>query len=114
MMAGAMLEAVKIVREQPERRAKAMRLAKHVKRRLREAGLTVLGDIEHPSVSLLIGADLKGIEISNALRQRGILIPVMRWPAVPANQSRLRINLSCGHTREQVERLIGALTELCV
>jgi len=113
MMAGAMRESVKIAREQPERRCKAIELAGYVKERLRGAGLTVLGEICHPSVSLLSGDDLKGIEVSNALRHRGILIPIMRWPAVPANQSRLRINLSCGHTSEQVERLIDALMECC-
>ncbi|MBI5429736.1 MAG: 8-amino-7-oxononanoate synthase [Nitrosomonadales bacterium] len=61
---------------------------------------------------LLIGDNKAALELSNALRERGIWVAAIRPPTVPQGTARLRITLSAAHTAADVTRLIGALHEL--
>jgi 8-amino-7-oxononanoate synthase len=61
---------------------------------------------------LLIGDNQRALEISAALRERGIWVAAIRPPTVPQGTARLRITLSAAHTEADVGRLIGALHEL--
>jgi 8-amino-7-oxononanoate synthase len=61
---------------------------------------------------LLIGDNKAALELSNALRERGIWVAAIRPPTVPQGTARLRITLSAAHTAADVTRLIEALHEL--
>lgn len=61
---------------------------------------------------LLIGDAQQALNLSAALRERGIWVTTIRPPTVPQNTSRLRITLSAAHTLGHVEQLIEALHEL--
>jgi 8-amino-7-oxononanoate synthase len=61
---------------------------------------------------LLIGENQRTLELSSALRERGIWVAAIRPPTVPQGTARLRITLSAAHSAADVERLIGALHEL--
>jgi 8-amino-7-oxononanoate synthase len=64
-----------------------------------------------PSQRLLKGND-EAWEISEALRERGILVPAIRPPTVPQGMARLRISLSAAHDMEDVMQLAAALRDL--
>ncbi len=68
----------------------------------------------HPSpiVPLVLGAEQRAVEASEALLERGLLVPAIRPPTVPPGTSRLRVALSAAHTDEMVDDLVGALDEL--
>lgn len=61
---------------------------------------------------LLIGDNQRALELSAALRERGIWVAAIRPPTVPQGTARLRITLSATHADVDVDRLIGALHEL--
>jgi 8-amino-7-oxononanoate synthase len=61
---------------------------------------------------LLIGDNQAALELSNALRERGIWVTAIRPPTVPQGTARLRITLSAAHSVTDVTRLIEALHEL--
>lgn len=61
---------------------------------------------------LMIGDNQAALDISMALRERGIWVAAIRPPTVPVNTARLRITLSAAHTASDVKRLIEALHEL--
>ena len=61
---------------------------------------------------LLIGDNQKALDLSTALRERGIRVAAIRPPTVPQGTARLRITLSAAHSAADVTRLIGALHEL--
>ncbi len=61
---------------------------------------------------LLIGDNQAALELSNALRERGIWVAAIRPPTVPQGTARLRITLSAAHSATDVTRLIEALYEL--
>ena len=65
-----------------------------------------------PIQPLLIGASVDATRVSQALRERGILVPAIRPPTVPQGTARLRISLSAAHQPQDIARLIDALHEL--
>ena len=65
-----------------------------------------------PIQPLIIGANQAAVDLSIALRERGIWVPAIRPPTVPQGTARLRISLSAAHTELDVAQLISALHEL--
>ena len=65
----------------------------------------------HPSpiVPVLIGAESEAVAASEALFERGLLVPAIRPPTVAPGTSRLRIALSAAHTDAQVDELVAGL-----
>ncbi len=106
--AAAALAAVRIVtgsRGSDLRR----RLSGHVAR-----VATAVGRSGHrsPIVPVIIGDEADAVAASSELLDRGLWVPAIRPPTVPRGTSRLRVTLSAIHTDEQVDRLVGALTDL--
>jgi 7-keto-8-aminopelargonate synthetase-like enzyme len=68
----------------------------------------------HPSpiVPIVLGEEARALAVSEALLERGLLVPAIRPPTVPPGTSRLRVALSAAHTPEQVDGLASALAEL--
>ena len=65
-----------------------------------------------PIVPIVLGEEARALAMSKALLERGLLVPAIRPPTVPAGSSRLRVALSAAHTPGQVELLASALAEL--
>lgn len=61
---------------------------------------------------LLIGDADEAMQVSQALKDMGILVTAIRPPTVPANSARLRITLTAAHSQLQVEQLLEALRTL--
>jgi len=110
-VAAASRAALRLVREEPWRRA---RLLGHVARFRREAlwlGLPLM-DSSTPIQPLLLGSEAAALAASDALVAAGIWVPAIRPPTVPAGASRLRITFSAAHTDADVDRLLEALAAL--
>jgi 8-amino-7-oxononanoate synthase len=58
---------------------------------------------------LICGESADALRLAAALRERGFLIPAIRYPTVARNAARLRITLSAAHAAEQVQALLEAL-----
>jgi 8-amino-7-oxononanoate synthase len=65
-----------------------------------------------PIQPLLIGANADAVRLSQALLQRGLLVPAIRTPTVPVDTARLRITLSAAHSADDVAQLVEALHAL--
>lgn len=102
--AAAALAAVRVVRS-PEGAALVTRLRANVDR-LRPG---------HPSpiVPIVVGDEMAALRAADALRARGLLVPAIRPPTVPAGTSRLRVAISAAHTTEQLDALVAGL-DACV
>ncbi|MDQ1435308.1 MAG: 8-amino-7-oxononanoate synthase [Actinomycetota bacterium] len=97
----AALAALRIVRS-PEGADLVARLRTHVNH-LRPG---------HPSpiVPFLCGDEQRALDAAAALLDRGLLVPAIRPPTVPAGTSRLRVTVSAAHSDAQVDHLLRALT----
>jgi 8-amino-7-oxononanoate synthase len=62
-----------------------------------------------PIQPLVIGANAEAVLLSQALLERGLLVPAIRTPTVPADTARLRITLSAAHSADDVAQLVEAL-----
>ena len=58
---------------------------------------------------LLVGDNARALALSEQLAARGVLVPAIRPPTVPAGTARLRISLSAAHEAGDVTALIDAL-----
>ncbi|MBP7352336.1 8-amino-7-oxononanoate synthase [Comamonas sp. UBA7528] len=62
--------------------------------------------------ALVVGSNTSALALMDGLRQRGLWVPAIRPPTVPAGTARLRIALSAAHTEADVQLLLNALTAL--
>ncbi|AAZ96273.1 8-amino-7-oxononanoate synthase [Thiobacillus denitrificans ATCC 25259] len=112
LLAAALRESLRQIAAGAARRG---RLQRHVARlRSGLGGLknAVLADSFTPIQPLIVGANADALTLSQALLQRGILVPAIRTPTVPANTARLRITLSAAHSDADVARLVETVHEL--
>ena len=98
--------ALHIVKSEPERRLRMLRIAGQLRDELRSRGFLVL-DGETAIVPVVIQDELDLCRLCKALLAEGIYInPVLR-PA--AAQNLLRISCTAAHTEAHVERLVATL-----
>ncbi|MEW6118563.1 MAG: 8-amino-7-oxononanoate synthase [Pseudomonadota bacterium] len=112
LLAACLLESLRQIETGEARRA---RLVSHVAQ-LR-AGLADLkgGSLmtsDTPIQPVIVGANADAVRLSEALLARGLLVPAIRTPTVPANTARLRITLSAAHSVEDIAQLVEALHEI--
>lgn len=62
--------------------------------------------------ALVVGRNDAALGLMEGLRRRGLWVPAIRPPTVPAGTARLRIALSALHTEADVNELLAALQEL--
>ena len=60
---------------------------------------------------VVVGGNADALALSAALRRRGLWVPAIRPPTVPAGSARLRISLSAAHTETDLDALCSALQE---
>lgn len=80
-----------------------------LRRRLRAVVDRVVAGHPSPIVPLLVGDERAALAVADALLARGLLVPAIRPPTVPAGTARLRVALSAAHTDEQLDALVGGL-----
>jgi 8-amino-7-oxononanoate synthase len=110
-VAEATRASLRLVRDDGERRARLAERIRQFRRGAQELGLELL-DSPTAIQPVILGTSERALVASRVLRARGILVPAIRPPTVPRGSARLRITLSAGHTGEQVERLLDALSGL--
>jgi 8-amino-7-oxononanoate synthase len=111
MLASALAASLGLIAAEDWRRRHPGQLIAHLRRSLKLRRWHLLPSIT-PIQPVVIGPNAETVAVSEALRERGILVPAIRPPTVPKGQARLRISLSAAHSIEDVERLAQALHEL--
>jgi 8-amino-7-oxononanoate synthase len=111
LLAHALLTSLDLIRAEEWRRIRLTGLIRQLKSslRLRRWRLLLSDTAIQPVV---IGGNEETVKAAMMLAEKGILVPAIRPPSVPAGQARLRISLSAAHSGEDLDRLVGALHEL--
>lgn len=108
LIATALLASLDLIAAGDERRAHLRRLIDRLRSGLEELPWRLL-----PSPTaiqpLLIGGNDAVVRLSERLFARGLWVPAIRPPTVPAGTARLRISLSAAHDETQIDALITAL-----
>jgi len=107
----ALLASLKLIREGDVRRAHLHSLIMQLKQGL--AGLPwSLMESDTAIQPLVVGDNQAALDLSVALRERGLWVAAIRPPTVPEGTARLRITLSAAHTSAEVAQLVEVLREL--
>jgi 8-amino-7-oxononanoate synthase len=110
VIAAALLASLELIAAGDDRRAHLRDLIARLR-----AGLQGLPWRLLPSPTaiqpVLVGGNDAAVRLAERLFARGLWVPAIRPPTVPAGTARLRISLSAAHTLEQVEALIAALRD---
>jgi 7-keto-8-aminopelargonate synthetase-like enzyme len=106
--AAALLEALDIVRDEPERRQRLWDNQRYFVRRMLDAGFTLLSTAT-PIVPLHVGDESQCVRMAATLRCAGIHVDAILFPAVGVGQSRLRFIMNAQHTIAQIDEVVDAL-----
>ncbi len=110
-IAGASLRVFDLLDETTALRDRLMDHAAHFRRRMSGAGFRIPEGI-HPIVPVMLGDARLATEMADALLAEGIYVIGFSFPVVPKGQARIRVQLSAGHTREQVDRAVDAFVKV--
>lgn len=111
MLSHVLLKSLELIEWEEWRREKLAQLAARLIKEVQPLRWKLLPSVT-PIQPLIIGENDVALQISEALRERGILVPAIRPPTVPQGSARLRISLSASHSMDDVARLGAALGEL--
>jgi len=109
LLAACLLESLRQIEAGEARRERLRGHIAQLRAGLADLKCGRLLDSATPIQPLLIGANADAVRLSQALLQRGLLVPAIRTPTVPVNTARLRITLSAAHSADDVAHLIEAL-----
>jgi len=109
LLAACLLESLRQIEAGDARRERLQRHVAQLRAGLADLACGTLMDSTTPIQPLVIGANADAVRLSQALLQRGILVPAIRTPTVPAGTARLRITLSAAHSEDDIAQLVEAL-----
>jgi len=103
--AAAVLEALHIMKAEPERAQRVMEIGARMRDGYRALGYRI-GPSETPIVPIVIGDETKTLQMWRALFDAGIYVNPFIPPAAAPNQSLLRTSYMATHTDEQLDRVL--------
>ncbi|PRP90227.1 2-amino-3-ketobutyrate coenzyme A ligase [Enhygromyxa salina] len=65
-----------------------------------------------PIVPIMLGEARLAVEFADQLLAEGIYVIGFSYPVVPKGQARIRVQLSAGHTSEQIDGAVAAFTKI--
>lgn len=107
-LASALLAALDLIEGEAGRQARAHL---HTLRQSWQALAVPWPRLDSPTAiqGLLLGENQAALDLSSALWRRGLWVPAIRPPTVPAGTARLRLTLSAAHSTADLQRLQQAL-----
>jgi glycine C-acetyltransferase len=99
------------VADEPERRRQLWENQQYFVARMQELGFSLECTLT-PIVPLLVGGEAECARLAAGLRDEGIHVDAIMFPAVPRGQSRLRFILNAHHTAAHIDRVVQTLAHL--
>ena len=106
---GAALGALELLRQQPERVDQLRANSQLFLDLARAAGLNTGMSDQSPIIPIITRSSNKALQLSEALFNDGINAQPILYPAVPEDETRVRIFMTSLHTKEQIRRSVDAI-----
>ncbi|AFT67858.1 8-amino-7-oxononanoate synthase [Cycloclasticus sp. P1] len=104
-------QSLKICQQETWRREKLRHLVARFRKGAEQLGLNLMPS-QTPIQPIILGSNEAVMAAGEYLKEKGILVGAIRYPAVKKASERLRITLSATHTDSQVDNLLLGLEEL--
>jgi len=109
VMAG--IKALEILSRSTELRDSLEENTQFFRAKMKAAGHTILEGV-HPIVPIMIGDARTANNMADRLLEEGIYVVGFSFPVVPKGEARIRVQISAGHTRQDLEFAIAAFTKV--
>ena len=109
--AAAVRTGLAILKSEPERVARLKQSADYMRDGLRNLGYDV-GGSETPVIPVILGAEDVTAIFAGRLRDLGVLVAPVMFPAVAQGSARLRLCVTAGHTIQDLEFALDAFRQL--
>ena len=73
-------------------------------------GFTITPGV-HPICPIMLGDAVLAAKMAEAMLRRGVYVVGFSYPVVPKGKARIRVQISAGHTREDLEFAMQAFAE---
>ena len=100
-----------LIDAEPERVARSQSNTARFRQSMTDAGFAIAPGV-HPIVPIMLGDERRTMEMADAMNERGIFVVGFSYPVVPKGQARIRVQISAGHTEEQIDRAVATFTEV--
>ncbi len=105
VIAATTLRVLDLVESGDELRANLRRNTEHFRRRMNQAGFTIVPG-EHPIAPVMLGDAALAARFAERLLERGVYVIGFSFPVVPMGKARIRTQMCAGHTLEQLDQAI--------
>lgn len=99
---GAVREALRIIKEEPERREKLWKNTEHMRDGLREMGYDI-GVTKTPIIPIIVGGMMDVFKLCKMLQDEGVFVNPVVPPATTPNRSLIRISFMATHSIDQLD-----------
>ena len=94
------MKAFDLIDKQPELREKLRENTTYFRREMTNLGFDIIPG-SHPIVPVMIGDEIKNVELAKAVNDQGIFCVGFSFPVVPKGQARIRLQKSAAHNIAQ-------------
>ena len=109
-LAVATMASLTLIQEEGWRREHLRGLIERLRQGATDLSLPLMAS-GSPIQPFLCGSPLAATALADQLLGRGFLVSAIRPPTVPRGTARLRVTLTAGHTHDQVDALLDALSD---
>lgn len=108
--AAAIIAALDVIRDEPQRRGRLARLSTTLRKHLRESGWPIVEPTAStPIIPLICGDEQNALQLQAKLFDAGIFAPAIRPPTVAPSSARVRLSLRAEQTQRDLDQLLSAI-----
>ena len=110
-LVSASISALELLSTTNELRERLVENTKYFRAEVTAAGFDIVPG-EHPIVPIMLGDAKLSQDMADSLLGEGIYVIGFFYPVVPKGQARIRVQISAAHSREHLDKAIGAFTKV--
>ncbi len=107
----AALEALHILKAEPERQENLWKITNYALEQFKQAGFEI-GDTESPIIPLYVRDAFKTFQVTKMAFDKGVFVNSVVPPACAPQDTLIRVALMATHTKEQVDRCVAILVDV--
>jgi len=109
--AAAVLAALEVMRNEPERIKRVNEIADRMRNDFRKLGFDI-GNSQTPVIPIIIGDDMKTLKTWKMLFDNGVFVNPVLSPATPPGRQLLRTSYMATHTDEQLDQVLDVFEKV--
>lgn len=110
-VAAACLKAIEIMESEPELIDRLWENTRYFKKGLTDLGLNT-GRSETPITPVIVGDEVKAMQLSDRLLEEGVFAQGIAYPTVPRGKARVRTIVTAAHTKEDLDEALAAFAKV--